>query len=61
MTLTLSAMVWIFLTTGIVISLTSASAHIVLFDNSLVAYAQPSANEQPETQQEVDAIAVKEQ
>jgi plastocyanin len=56
MTLTLSAMVWIFLMTGIVISLTSASAHVVLFDISLVAYAQPSANEQPETQQEVDTI-----
>jgi plastocyanin len=59
MTLTLSAMVWIFLTTGIVISLTSASAHIALFDNPLVAHAQPSANEQPETQQEVDTIVRK--
>jgi plastocyanin len=56
MTLTPSAMIWIFLTTGIVISLTSASTHIVLFDNSLIAHAQPSVNEQPETHQEVDTI-----
>src|SRR3712207_3184433 len=57
MALTLLAMIWIFLTTGIVISLTSAYAHIVLFDNSLIAHAQPSANEQSETHQEVDTIA----
>src|ERR671917_1765970 len=56
MTLTPSAMIWIFLMTGIVISLTSASTHIVLFDNSLIAHAQPSVNEQPETHQEVDTI-----
>ena len=56
MTLTLLAMIWIFLATGIVISLTSASAHIVLLEDSLIAHAQPSANEQSETHQEVDTI-----
>jgi len=53
----LAVMLSTFITIAIVLTLTATSASILLFDNYIVANAQPSANEhQTETQLGVDTI-----
>jgi plastocyanin len=53
----LPVMISTFITIGIVLSLTATFASILLFDNYIVANAQPSPNEQQtETQREVDTV-----
>lgn len=52
-----SVLVRFFVTIGILLSLASASPSIVEFNNSVVANAQPSVSDEPETNQDVDTIS----
>jgi plastocyanin len=51
-----SILVRIFVTIGILVSLTAASSFIIQINNFVVANAQPSVSDQPETDQDVDTI-----